>query len=100
MIILEKNGISILLHNEAILPEVSGRLFVHTMTWAGLIHHCLKTEFWPSKPRGRLSLAALTVILRIGVSHKIQIIISFALTVASLTRRVMLLPYDTSPSYL
>lgn len=35
----------------------------------------------------------LSIILRIGVSHKIQTIISFALTVASLTCRVMLLPF-------
>ena len=85
MIVLEKIGISILPHNEAILPEVSGRLFPRPMLRARLIHHRFKIEFWPSKPRGWLSLAMLTIILRIGVSHKIQITISFALTIAPLT---------------
>ena len=93
MIVLEKIGISILPRNEAILPEVSGWLFSYTMLRAGLIHDRLKIEFWPSKMRGRLSLAALTIILRIGVGHKIQITISLALNVAALTCRVMLLPF-------
>ena len=93
MIVLKKIGIFVLLHNEAILPEVSGRLFPRTMLRAGLIHHRLKIEFLPSKQRGPLSLAALIIILRIGVGHKIQITISLALTIATLTCRVMLLPF-------
>ena len=34
----------------------------------------------------------LIIILCIGVSHKVYIAISFAFTVATLTRRIMLLP--------
>ena len=41
---------------------------------------------------GQFTLTTLTIILCIGVSHKVKTIISFALTVAYLVRRVMLLP--------
>ena len=42
-----------------------------------------------SSPWGRLTLATLTIILCIGVSHKVKTIIILALTIAS---RVILLP--------
>ena len=66
------------------------------MLWAGLIHHLLKVEILPSKPRVWLSLTTLTIILRVGVSHKIQTTISLALTIAPLIRRVMLLPFGVA----
>ena len=82
MIVLEKIRIYVLSHDEAILPEVSGPLLQCTMLWAGLTHHLLKVEILPSKPRVWLSLTTLTIILCVGVSHKIQTTISLALTIA------------------
>ena len=61
------------------------------MSWAGLIQHTLKIDTGSASLWGRFTHTMLTIILRIGVSHKVETIISFALTVASLIRRVMLL---------
>ena len=62
------------------------------MSRAGLIEHLFKIDTGSSRPWGRFTLATLTIILCIGVSHKVKTIISLAFTVASLVRRVMLLP--------
>ena len=70
MIILEKTGISILPHDEAILPQMIGRLLLCTMLGARLVHHGFKVELWPAK-MGWLSLATLIMILRIGVGHEV-----------------------------
>ena len=42
-------------------------------------------------PSGLLALTTLTVILSFGVSHKVQTIVSLALTIIPMTYRVMLL---------
>ena len=69
-----------------------GWYFFRTMSWAGLIQHTLKIGTGSAGLWGRFSLTTLTIILCIGVSHKVKTISSLALTVASLVRRVMLLP--------
>ena len=43
------------------------------------------------RPFGRFALTTLTVILSIGVSHKVQTIVCLALTIVPMTCRVMLL---------
>ena len=70
MIILEKIGIPILPHDEAVLPQMIGRLLVRAMLWTRLIHHSFNVKLWPSKP-GRLSLLTLIIVLRIGAGHKV-----------------------------
>ena len=56
----------------------------------------LKIGTRSSTPPGRFTLTALTIILGVGVSHKVQAIIRIALTVVPMTRRVMLLPLGTT----
>ena len=72
MIILEKIGIPILPHDEAILPQMTGWPLLGSVLWARLIHHGLKVELRSSKP-GRLSfsLTMLVITLYIGVSYKV-----------------------------
>ena len=94
MIVLKKIGISILLHNEAILPEMASRSFSLTMPWAGLIQQMLQIHSGSSGLWGWSTLTTLAIILCIGICHKVQVVISLALTITSLIRRrVMLLPF-------
>ena len=67
------------------------------MPWAGLIQQMLKIHAWSSGLWGRSTLTTLAIILCIGICHKIQTIISLALTITTLIRRwVMLLPFGAA----
>ena len=46
----KKIRVSILPHDEEVLPQMTGRLLLGYMLWARLIHHGLKVQFHPSKP--------------------------------------------------
>ena len=70
-----------------------GWYFFRTMSWAGLIQHTLKIGTGSAGLWGRFTLTTLTIILCIGVSHKVKTIIIFAVTVAS---RVILLPLSVA----
>ena len=80
---------------------MSRRSLSRTMPWAGLIQKMLKINDWSFGLWGRSTLTTLAIILCIGICHKVQTIVSFALTITSLIRRrVMLLPSGATAALL
>ena len=69
--ILIKVGISILSHDETVLPSMSWRLIRQVVFWARLIHHRLNIKVIPSKGLLTITFMALVFISSVGVNYKI-----------------------------
>ena len=76
-----------------------GRVLLRPVLWARLvqqIRQAVRIRTWSSTALGRFTFTPLAFVLRIGISHKIQAIIHFTLTVVSMACRVVLLPLGMS----
>src|SRR3989337_558373 len=95
VIIPKKIRIFELLHDITIFPEVRGRVLLCPVLWARLvqqIRQAVRVRTWSSTTLGRFTFTPLAFVLHVGISHKIQAIIRFTLTVVSMAHRVVLLP--------